>query len=181
VRLGDEELVGLAPHRIARKGVVHVPQGDMIFTDLTVAENLRLAESIGRRAGRAGATLAEVHDVFPVLAERRAQQAGTLSGGERRMLALARGMLVAAEVLLIDEPSLGLAPAVVATVYAHIATLRETGRAMVVVDESPMRLRGIADRLCLIDRGSVVAAGRTEELLGNESVLKTYLGMEVAV
>lgn len=175
VRLRGENAIGRSPQQLVERGVAHVPQGDLLFGDLTVEEHLLIPLRREKRHAR-GPRLRSAYELFPRLEERRRQPARTLSGGEKRMLSLARGMLLGGTVLLIDEPSLGLSPLMVQTVYAHISTLADTGRSILVVEENPVRLRGLADMLYLLDRGAIVAGGPTDELLENESLLHTYLG-----
>ncbi len=180
VRFEGLEIAGRSPHSISRMGLAHVPQGDMIFPDLTVEDNLFAALHGAGRWGERRRGLSEVYAVFPRLQERRKQLSMTLSGGEKRMLALGRGLVLDAKLLMIDEPSLGLAPRVIQEVYERICHMREHGVAMIIVDESPARLDGVADRLCLIDTGRVIEAGPTAVMLQHEKVLETYLGFSAA-
>ena len=173
----DGRLLGrLSPHKIARLGIGHVPQGDMLFSDLTVEDNLAAALYGTGRWSHRRRLIEEVYEVFPRLEERRRQLAVTLSGGEKRMLALGRGLSMGAKLLMIDEPSLGLAPRVIAEVYDRVRHLHQRGLSMIVVEENPMRLRNIADHLCLIDGGRIVESGPTEQMLEHRQVLETYLG-----
>ncbi|MEI7902776.1 MAG: ABC transporter ATP-binding protein [bacterium] len=176
IHFDGKPLGRLSPHRIARLGVGHVPQGDMLFSDLTVEDNLAAAlYGTGRWSDRRR-LIDEVYEVFPRLQERRKQLALTLSGGEKRMLALGRGLSMGAKLLMIDEPSLGLAPRVIAEVYDRVRHLHERGLSMIVVEENPVRLRGIADHLSLVDTGRIIESGPTEEMLEHRQVLETYLG-----
>ncbi len=179
IRLQGRELRKCSPHSIARFGLAHVPQGDMIFPDLSVEDNLNAALYGAGKWRDRRRIIDEVCGVFPRLKERRGQLSMTLSGGEKRMLALGRGLVLDAQLLMIDEPSLGLAPRVIAEVYERICHMRERGLSMIIVDESPARLEGIADRLCLIDAGRVIEVGPTADMLEHEKVLETYLGFSV--
>ena len=150
----------LSPERIAARGLVHIPQGDLLFPDMTVLENLTLGAFL-RKGGRAerAQQLDRVYAIFPRLEERSAQRARTLSGGERRMLALGRGLMADARMLMIDEPSLGLAPVLVDEVYRQIAEIHRSGMTILLVEENFSRVRDLADRLTLIENGVVRACG----------------------
>lgn len=176
VRFEGREVGKCSPHSITRLGLAHVPQGDMIFPDLTVEDNLCAALYGAGRWKDRRRVLGEVYDVFPRLKERRKQLSMSLSGGEKRMLALGRGLVLDAKLLMIDEPSLGLAPRVILEVYERIRHMREGGLSMIIVDESPARLASVADRLCLVDTGRVIEVGPTAVMMQHEKVLETYLG-----
>lgn len=177
VRFRGEDITGQRTESIVGRGLVQIPQGDLLFPDMSVQENLLLgAFTLGRGGGRAE-RLAEVYDIFPRLAERSGQRARTLSGGERRMLALGRGLMTRAELLMIDEPSLGLAPVLVDEVYDRIARIAESGVTVLLVEENVAHVREVADRVVLIENGSVVLAGPVAEVLENPAVTATYLGV----
>jgi branched-chain amino acid transport system ATP-binding protein len=176
VQLRGRSVGGLPARRLVELGLVHAPQGDALFGDLTVEEHLVIALRRLRRRER-GARMREVYQTFPRLGERPKQRARTLSGGEKRMLSLARTLSLDGKVLLIDEPSLGLSPVMVDEVYRQIAVLARRGLTLLVVEENPVRLRGLAQTLYLLDRGAVVASGPTETLLQDETLLETYLGV----
>jgi branched-chain amino acid transport system ATP-binding protein len=150
VRLHGRSLRGRAPEDVARAGVALVPEGRRIFADLTVEENLRL----GRASGRGG-DVARVHELFPVVKEFRKRQAGTLSGGQQQQLAIARALVAGPEVLLLDEPSLGLAPQVVDVVFAALQEIRETGIAILLVEQRAQRTVALADRCHVLSNGLV--------------------------
>jgi branched-chain amino acid transport system ATP-binding protein len=143
---------------------------------LTVEEHLLIPLRKAKRQQRK-VMLEEIYELFPRLGERPKQRARTLSGGEKRMLALARGMLLGGSMILIDEPSLGLAPRLVEVVYDQIRKLSERGIAVLIVEENPMRLKNLAASLHLLDRGVIIASGRTEEVLADKALLETYLGV----
>ncbi|OLT00119.1 hypothetical protein BJF90_07480 [Pseudonocardia sp. CNS-004] len=174
VRFGNTELRGLAPHRIARAGIGYVPQGRRIFPSLTVAEHLAV---VARPAAANGAdpwTAERVHDLFPRLAERSGHRAGTLSGGEQQMLAIARALMTNPRLVLLDEPSEGLAPRVVRQVGDIIRTLHAGGVGVLLAEQDLSMVRRVADRVYFIDRGSVAAETSTDDL--PDELLDRYLG-----
>jgi branched-chain amino acid transport system ATP-binding protein len=177
VRFKGEDVTGQRTESIVGRGLVQIPQGDLLFPDMSVQENLLLGGfTLGRSGGRAE-RLAEVYDIFPRLAERSGQRARTLSGGERRMLALGRGLMARAELLMIDEPSLGLAPVLVDEVYERISRIAASGVTVLLVEENFAHVREVADRVVLIENGSVVLAGSVDDVLENPAVTATYLGV----
>ncbi len=157
-------------------GLVQIPQGDLVFPDMTVEENLMLGGYLAQGRAEIERRLAQVYDLFPRIAERRPQIARTLSGGERRMLGIGRGLMTEGRVMLIDEPSLGLAPKVIDQVYEVIAKLRMVSPSVLIVEENPNRLKEIADRIYLMDNGEFVWNGTPDELGKNSELLSTYLG-----
>ena len=159
----------------ARAGLVHIPQGDLLFKDLTVMENLRAGGFFLNRADLSR-NIDEVFALFPRLAERRDQKAASLSGGERRMVGIGRGLVQAGRVLMIDEPSLGLAPAVIEQIYDALSLIKSEGRAIVLVEETPARIETIADSVMLIDDGCCVWQGRADALMKNHTLMAAYLG-----
>lgn len=163
VRVTDVDLTGAAPHRFARAGVAHAPEGRSVFATLTVEENLRL--SFRRSKGRAGvgAALEQAFAQFPVLARRRGQVAGTLSGGEQRMLSMARVLVEAPALLVADELSLGLAPIVVDEIYRELARLRREGTALLIVEQHIPHALALCDRVVLLEHGTVAWEGTAAE------------------
>jgi branched-chain amino acid transport system ATP-binding protein len=176
VWFAGERIDDRRPDLIASEGLVHIPQGDLPFGDMTVEENLVLgafpASDWRDRAKR----LEHVYGIFPVLEERRGQRARTLSGGERRMLALGRGLMREARMLMIDEPSLGLAPVIVNEVYRHIGTIMRSGVTMLLVEENFSHVHGLDARVLLLESGRIVREGTVAELEADEAVMATYLG-----
>jgi branched-chain amino acid transport system ATP-binding protein len=176
IAFADERIDGLHAETISMRGLVHIPQGDLPFGDMTVEENLLLgafpAEAWRRRSER----LDRVFELFPVLAARRGQRARTLSGGERRMLALGRGLMRDARLLMIDEPSLGLAPVVVNEVYRHIERIRASGVTLLLVEENFSHVQGFDARVLLLESGRIVREGSVADLLADGIVMATYLG-----
>ena len=176
IALDGAPIGGLPPDVVAARGVAHVPQGDMLFPQMTVEENLRMGAYVEPRPSIVTRRLDEVFALLPRLAERRRQLASTLSGGERRMVGIGRGLMMAARVLLIDEPSLGLAPLIIEQVYGVIADLKAAGRSILLVEENPARVTGLADVIHLLDDGEIVWSGLPKELMARDELLATYLG-----
>jgi branched-chain amino acid transport system ATP-binding protein len=176
IRLDGADLTGRRPEDVSRAGVAHVPEGQGVITELTVAENLRLGLLRRRRADRA-AVLADLYERFGVLAERRNLAAGTLSGGERQLLVIARALATNPKVLLLDEPSLGLAPKIVRAVLDLIRQLKEeTGLTIVLVEQNARSALAIADTGVVLNLGAVVATAPARELAADEALRRHYLG-----
>ena len=177
IHFRGDDITGKSPESIVKRGLVHIPQGDLLFTDMTVEENLLLGGFSHPDRSTRNKRLAEVFALFPQLAERKPQRARTLSGGERRMLALGRGLMSHAEMLMIDEPSLGLAPVLVDEVYSQIATIARSGRTILLVEENFAHVQKLADTVVLMENGAVVKSGSVEEVLNDRAVVETYLGI----
>ena len=165
------DLVGVPTHAIVAAGVVQVPEGRDVLARMTVEENLLM----GAR-GRRDARLDRVWERFPILLERRALLAGTLSGGEQQMLAIGRALLASTRLLLLDEPSLGLAPKMVSAIFEVLADLKRQGTTMLLVEQNALRALGLADRAFVMDLGRLTLSGTGSELLRDERVVKAYLG-----
>lgn len=176
VLLDGKPITGAKPHHIVASGVVHIPQGDLLFAEMTVLDNLMMGAYLPSAYAQAGARLDEVFALLPRLKERQRQIASTLSGGERRMLSIGRGLMSGGRVLLIDEPSLGLAPLVIEQIYELIADLRKRGTSALVVEENASRGIELAEHVYLIDDGRVVWQGGPDQVAASEGILATYLG-----
>ncbi len=176
VEFDGRAIAGLAPEKIVSLGVAHVPQGRGTFVDLTVAENL-LAGAYTRRDGEINDDMERWYEVFPRLAARRSQTAGSLSGGEQQMLAVARGLMSRPRLLLLDEPSLGLAPLVVRDLFVQLGHInRELGTTMLVVEQNVNLALDLAERAHVLEAGRVALAGSAAELRNNATVRRAYLG-----
>jgi branched-chain amino acid transport system ATP-binding protein len=163
-------------HKLVKQGVVQVPEGRQILATLTIAENLQLG---GWHAGGAAkGAMAQVYDRFPVLAERRSSAAGSLSGGEQQMLAIARALVAAPRVMLMDEPSMGLAPKIVDEVFAVIEDIRASGTTVVLVEQNARRALRAADHGYVLQTGEVVHSGPAAELLADDRIVQAYLGVD---
>jgi branched-chain amino acid transport system ATP-binding protein len=163
-------------HRLVGQGLVQVPEGRQILATLTIAENLQLGG--WHRGGAAQRTIEGMYDRFPVLGERRALPAGSLSGGEQQMLAIARALVAAPRVILMDEPSMGLAPKVVDEVFLVIAEIRASGTTVVLVEQNARRALAAADHGYVLQTGEVVHSGPAADLLADPRIVQAYLGVE---
>ncbi len=177
IELAGRPILGRKPEQIAAAGVAHVPQGRGTIVDLTVAENLRIG-AYSRRDKEVDADIDRWFSVFPRLGERHDQQAGSMSGGEQQMLAIARAMMARPKLVLLDEPSLGLAPIVTQMLFRTLGDLnREQGVSMLVVEQNANLALGIATRGYVLETGTIVTSGTAEELAGNDEVRRAYLGI----
>lgn len=176
VRLGGEELAGQSTADIVRRGVAHVPQGRGTFPDLSVEENL-MAGAFVRTDADVRADIEQWCETFPVLGERRAQTAGSLSGGEQQMLAIARALMLRPSLLLLDEPSLGLAPMITRSLFEQLTAINATaGTTMLVVEQNASLALGVADVAYVLEAGEVALSGPADELAADDNVRRAYLG-----
>jgi branched-chain amino acid transport system ATP-binding protein len=176
VTLAGQSMDGLPPHRRAAQGLVLVPEGKGIFADLTVTENLALVKPPVDTTGRHLFSMDEIFDLFPRLAERRGHKGGMLSGGERQMVAVSRALRAAPKVLLLDEPSAGLAPRLVYELLATMRALVDRGLSLLLVEQNVRATLELVDELYLLERGKVVARGPAASMKDDPRILEAYLG-----
>ncbi len=176
IRLRDEELVGAKPHQVVERGVVQVPEGRRIFPRLTVEENLDMGAFLVRDAATRRSRRDHVFDLFPVLGERKGQLGGTLSGGEQQMLAIGRALMLEPLILLLDEPSLGLAPLVVRRIFEVIRDLARRGTTVLLVEQNANMALSLARRAYVLETGSITIHGPAAHLREDPRIQEAYLG-----
>jgi branched-chain amino acid transport system ATP-binding protein len=177
IRFDGQELVGLPPHRIVELGLIHVPEARRIFPEMSVLENLLLGSHVPAVRADRQKNLDRVFALFPRLAERQKQLGGTMSGGEQQMLAIGRGLMGNPKLMLFDEPSLGLAPLLVKSVFEIVRTINAQGTTVLLLEQNVYQSLRIAHRGYVIENGRVVLSGTGPELLSNEHVKKAFLGI----
>jgi branched-chain amino acid transport system ATP-binding protein len=175
----DEDLTTMPAHEIVRRGVVQVPEGRKLFPDLSVYENLLAGSTYKRAKLERSQTLEEVYDLFPVLQERAKQLGRTLSGGEQQMLAIGRAMMSRPRILMMDEPSLGLAPIVVQQIFKVVHELRQRGLTVMLVEQNIRHSLQISDYAYVLETGSIVLQGTGAEVLADEHTTAAYIGIPV--
>ncbi|BDG03398.1 ABC transporter ATP-binding protein [Anaeromyxobacter oryzae] len=171
-----DDVTRLASHELVARGIAHAPEGRGIFLNLTVEENLELGAYLRRDRAGIAADAKRAYDLFPILKERRSQVAGTLSGGEQQMLAVARALMSRPKLMLLDEPSLGLAPQVVEKIFSVLREVNESGVALLLVEQNAHKALQLAHRGYVLETGTVVMTGTGKELLASPEVRKAYLG-----
>jgi branched-chain amino acid transport system ATP-binding protein len=175
--LDGRSLAGLPAHRIVEQGIAHVPENRRLFPRLTVEDNLRIGAFIPAARERIAERMAWVYDLFPRLKERRQQLAGTLSGGEQQMCAIGRALMSGPKLLLMDEPSAGLAPLVVQQVFDLVQRIRGEGLTVLIVEQNVQQVLDIVDRAYLLEVGRIRLAGSAAELKGNDLIRRSYMGL----
>ena len=176
IRFAGEPIDRLKPHRRVRRGIAQVPEGRQVFAPLTVDDNLRLG-AVTRRDREIGASLDEIYSTFPALAEKRHVQAGTLSGGQQQMLAIGRALMARPRLVLLDEPSMGLAPRLVEQIFSIIGDFKRRGLTVLLVEQNAQAALAIADRGYVIETGRINVSGTGRALLADERVRAAYLGL----
>jgi branched-chain amino acid transport system ATP-binding protein len=177
VLFGGEDLARVPAYRRVELGIVQVPEGRRLFPFMTVTENLLLGAHAPHARGARDATLSYVHTLFPVLHDRRAQLAGSLSGGEQQMCAIGRALMARPKLLMLDEPTLGLAPVLVGRIFETVRTINADGVTVLIVEQNVRQALGLADRAAVLESGKLVLQGAGRELLGDERLKRAYLGM----
>jgi branched-chain amino acid transport system ATP-binding protein len=176
VTFNGEDITGLRPDLVLPRGLAYVPQGRIVFPQMTVLENLEMGAYIERDPARIAAALEQVYALFPILAERRKQQAGTMSGGEQQMVAIARALMTTPKLILLDEPSLGLSPKFVSLIFEKLVDMRQAGYTLMLVEQNATRALAIADRAYVLELGRNRFEGPGQRLLTDPDVKRLYLG-----
>ena len=176
-----KSIAGLPPHRIARLGIAHVPEGRGVFANMSVRENLEMGGYTRSSRKEVEESFERVFALFPRLAERASQLAGTLSGGEQQMLAIGRGLVQRPDLLLLDEPSMGLSPVLVSEIFRMIEEINNAGTTILLVEQNASMALSIADRAHVLETGEIVLSGKASVLLGDPKVRAAYLGADEGV
>jgi branched-chain amino acid transport system ATP-binding protein len=171
------DLTSMPPYRIPELGIAHVPEGRQVFPEMTVQENLEIGAYVPKAKADRAKTMQLVYEIFPRLADRRRQLAGTMSGGEQQMLAVGRGLMLKPRLLMLDEPSLGLAPVMTDVTFEKIAEIHKLGTAILLVEQNVSRALSLVARAYVLESGRVIMQGSSEELSGNKQVQAAYLGI----
>jgi branched-chain amino acid transport system ATP-binding protein len=177
VRFENTSLIGLAPHQIVRLGIAHVPEGRRLFPKMTVLENLKMGAYLQTNKAGVASTLEMIYTHFPILKERGRQRAGSLSGGEQQMLAMARALMNRPRLLLLDEPSMGLSPIMTAEIGKIIRQINALHMSIILVEQNAMLALTLAQYGYVLETGTLVMHGKAQELLQNDGVKKAYLGI----
>jgi len=177
VMLGNDDLTAVPAHARVDRGIVQVPEGRRLFPFMTVTENLLLGAHAGRARGERDRTMSHVYALFPVLGERRTQLAGSLSGGEQQMCAIGRALMARPRVLMLDEPTLGLAPVLVAKIFETVRVINGEGVTVLLVEQNVRQALTLAHRACVLESGRLVLQGPARDLLRDERLKHAYLGL----
>jgi branched-chain amino acid transport system ATP-binding protein len=177
ITFAGTDLSTLPPHRIPELGIAHVPEGRQVFPEMTVNENLEIGAYVPKAKAERSRTLELVYNIFPQLAERRKQLAGTMSGGEQQMLAVGRGLMLKPKLLMLDEPSLGLAPVMTDVTFEKIGEIHKMGTAILLVEQNVSRALTLVQRAYVLESGNVIMHGTSAELANNKQVQAAYLGI----
>src|SRR5262252_250475 len=177
IEFAGERLDGLGSSQVATRGIAHVPEGRQLFPTMSVRENLELGARSGEARRRRAETLVWVFDLFPRLRERQGQLAGTLSGGEQQMCAIGRGLMARPRLLMLDEPSLGLAPVVVKQIFENLAQINREGTTILLVEQNVGRALGLAHRAYVLESGRIALSGTSAQLFASPHVKQAYLGL----
>jgi branched-chain amino acid transport system ATP-binding protein len=177
ITFAGTDLASLPPYRIPELGIAHVPEGRQVFPEMTVQENLEIGAYVPKAKAERGRTLDLVYSIFPRLADRKKQLAGTMSGGEQQMLAVGRGLMLKPRLLMLDEPSLGLAPVMTDVTFEKIGEIHKMGTAILLVEQNVSRALSLVQRAYVLESGHVTLQGASAELANNKQVQAAYLGI----
>jgi branched-chain amino acid transport system ATP-binding protein len=177
ITFAGTDLASLAPHKIPELGIAHVPEGRQVFPEMTVQENLEIGAYVPKAKAERSSSLDLVYSIFPRLADRKKQLAGTMSGGEQQMLAVGRGLMLKPRLLMLDEPSLGLAPVMTDVTFEKIAEIHKMGTAILLVEQNVSRALTLVARAYVLESGNVIMHGSSAELANNKQVQAAYLGI----
>jgi branched-chain amino acid transport system ATP-binding protein len=177
IMFAGTDLASLAPHKIPELGIAHVPEGRQVFPEMTVQENLEIGAYVPKAKAGRSSSLDLVYSIFPRLADRKKQLAGTMSGGEQQMLAVGRGLMLKPRLLMLDEPSLGLAPVMTDVTFEKIAEIHKMGTAILLVEQNVSRALTLVARAYVLESGNVIMHGSSAELANNKQVQAAYLGI----
>ena len=177
MEMEGKSLSSFPPHQIVELGIAHVPENRRLFPGMTVEDNLKLGAFAHTARGDSAKNLEFVYELFPRMKERRSQLAGTMSGGEQQMCAIGRAIMSGPKLLLMDEPSAGLAPVVVQQVFSLVRRIREEGYTVLIVEQNVQQVLQVVDRAYLLEAGQLIDSGKSEDLLESESVRKAYMGL----
>ena len=177
INFAGTDLASLPPHRIPELGIAHVPEGRQVFPEMTVQENLEVGALVPKAKAERSRTLDLVYSIFPRLADRKKQLAGTMSGGEQQMLAVGRGLMLKPRLLMLDEPSLGLAPVMTDVTFEKIGDIHKMGTAILLVEQNVGRALSLVQRAYVLESGNVIMHGLSAELANNKLVQAAYLGI----
>ena len=176
IKFEDKDLLKTPAHKIVEMGIAHVPEGRRIFQNLTVLDNLKLGAFTRKDKENIPKDIQDIYERFPRLAERKNQIAGTLSGGEQQMLAMGRALMSRPKIVVMDEPSMGLSPILVSTIFKIIEDIRKSGTTVLLVEQNAKKALAISDRAYVLETGKIVLSGKASDLINDESVKKAYLG-----
>ena len=174
ITFDEKDISHLEPHKLIKYGIAHVPEGRHVFLQMTVLENLEMGAFSMNKVSKED--IERVYDLFPRLKERKSQVAGTLSGGEQQMLAMGRALLADPELIVLDEPSMGLSPLLVSEIFEIVKSFREAGKTVLLVEQNAKKAMAISDRVYVLETGSITTSGAAADLINDESIKKAYLG-----
>ena len=177
LKMEKQSLTTIPPHQIVELGIAHVPENRRLFPGMTVEDNLKLGAFAKKARGDSKKSLDFVYELFPRMKERRSQLAGTMSGGEQQMCAIGRAIMSGPKLLLMDEPSAGLAPVVVQQVFGLVRRIREEGYTVLIVEQNVQQVLKVVDRAYLLEAGQLIDSGKSSDLLESETVRKAYMGL----